>query len=68
MSRRLTLKIPEGVYKLLAEIAQRERKTLEEMGSQWITATVDRIRTDPLAQFVITQFTSRPQFLHGAYP
>lgn len=52
MGRTLTLEIPDTVYQALAEMAQQEGKTPEEMGAQWIAASIERIQSDPLEKFI----------------
>lgn len=52
MSQTLTLEIPDEVYRVLSEIAQQEGKTPAEMGAQWVALTVERIKSDPLEQFI----------------
>ena len=52
MSQTLTIEVPDDVFKVLLEIAQQEAKTPAEMGTQWVALAAERIKNDPLEQFI----------------
>lgn len=52
MPKVLTIELPDEVYGVLERLAEEEGKTVQELGAEWILATVERILNDPLEQII----------------
>ena len=48
-SRRLTLEIPERVYRALEGLAVREGRSPEAVGAAWLSDAIERRAHDPVA-------------------
>jgi hypothetical protein len=46
----LNLELPESYYKALEQTARDERRTPEEVATDWLQASIRRIVADPLLQ------------------
>ena len=54
VSQTLTLEIPETLYQALADLAEKQGKSAEDLGAAWFAATIERIVNDPLMQLAGT--------------
>jgi hypothetical protein len=54
MAHKLTLEIPDDVYKLLCHEANEVQSAPEELATEWLIATIQRIGNDPLMQLAGT--------------
>jgi hypothetical protein len=52
MSHSLTLQIPEELYQLLIDAAERMGQTPEEVALKWLSEVAQQITDDPIEQFI----------------
>lgn len=48
MSRTLTLEVPDELYAALEEMAAEQKRSAEQVGAEWLSATIGRLANDPL--------------------
>lgn len=56
----LTLEIPDPLYQALAKFAEKQGRSVEDLGVAWLSATIDSIANDPLMKLAGTFHSGVP--------